>query len=281
MFGKIKYIILKYVVLIVALLFSIFPIWIGFAASTQTLSEIIVGDIGVFKFGQDIFANYREILFYNIQGFSITAMQIFFNTITLALLTTFGKLIISIFSAYAIIFFRVPFEKFFFCLIFMTLMLPIEIRLVPSFKLIVDLNMMNTMGGVVLPLVASATSTFLLRQFFMTIPKEYVEAAIMDKASPWKFLKDILLPISKNTLIALFIITFIGGWHQYLWPLLIGGGADNTIVINVALKTMLSSVVQGVVPWHHILALASMAMLPPIVVIFTLGRYYIKGISNI
>ncbi|MGL5955472.1 MAG: ABC transporter permease subunit [Brevinema sp.] len=275
-----KYHLLKYLVLISSVVFSLFPIWIGFTASTLSLPELIRGEVGIFKFGDDFFKNYHEILFSNVPGLQITASRIFWNTIFLALVVTFGKLIISIFSAYAIVFFRIPFENFFFWLIFMTLMLPVEIRLVPSFKLIVDLQMIGTPMGVVLPLIASATATFLLRQFFMTIPKEYIEAAIMDKATPWKFLKDILFPMSKNTLIALFIITFIGAWHQYLWPLLVGGDSPDTLIINVALKNMLSNQGEGVAPWHHILALSCLAMIPPMILIFSLQKYYITGISN-
>ncbi len=275
---KLKYQVLRYTALTIGIVFSLFPIWIGFTASTLTLPELIRGEVGIFAIGSDIFANYKEILSNNLNGLQINASQLFWNSLVLAMLVTLGKLIISIFSAYAIVFFRVPFENFFFWLIFMTLMLPVEIRLVPSFKLVVDMGIVGTSTGVILPLVASATATFLLRQFFMTIPKEYVEAAIMDKATPWKFLKDILLPMSKNTMIALFIITFIGAWHQYLWPLLVGG--ESSMIINVALKNMLSNKAEGVVYWNHILALSCLAIIPPMILIFSLQKYYITGMSN-
>ncbi len=265
--------------IIFGVVFSLIPIWIGFTASTLELSDIVRGNVGMFKIGS--LANYIEITRENIQGLPVTAVQLFWNSFMLAILVTLGKLTISVFSAYAIVFFRIPFENFFFWLIFVTLMLPVEIRLVPSFKLVVDLQLINTQTGVVLPLIASATATYLLRQFFMTVPKEYVEAAIMDKATPWKFLKDILFPMSKNTMISLFIITFIGAWHQYLWPLLVGGDSPDTLIINVALRNLLSNNADGgITPWHHILALSCLAMLPPVILIFSLQKYYITGISN-
>src|SRR5207237_1655979 len=138
-----------------------------------------------------------------------------------ALVIAVGKITISLLSAFAIVYFRFPLRTFFFWMIFVTLMLPVEVRILPTYAVVSDLGMLNTYAGLTVPLIASATATFLFRQFFMTVPDELVEAARMDGAGPMRFFWDVLLPLSKTSIAALFVIQFIYGWNQYLWPLLV------------------------------------------------------------
>src|SRR6201988_507374 len=124
-----------------------------------------------------------------------------------------GKVTISILSAFALVYFRFPLRGFIFWMIFVTLMLPVEVRIIPTFKVIADLGMLNSYAGLTVPLIASATATFLFRQFFMTVPDELAEAARVDGAGPMRFFRDMLLPLSKTSIAALFVIQFIYGWN--------------------------------------------------------------------
>jgi sn-glycerol 3-phosphate transport system permease protein len=202
--------------------------------------------------------------------------RLLLNTLVVALAIACGKIVISILSAFAIVFFSFPGRMLFFWMIFITLMLPVEVRILPTYQVIVDLGLIDTYTGLTLPLMASATATFLFRQFFLTIPDELVEAARIDGAGPMRFFRDILLPLSYTNIAALFVILFIYGWTQYLWPLLITNDNNmNTIIIG--LRKMISFV-DADTQWNLIMAITILAMLPPIAVVVFMQRWFVKGL---
>jgi sn-glycerol 3-phosphate transport system permease protein len=199
-----------------------------------------------------------------------------FNSSIMALGITFGKIIISIFSAFALVWFRFPCRQFAFWLIFITLMLPIEVRIFPTIEVVSQLNLLNSYSGLIMPMMASATATFLFRQFFLSLPNELIEAARIDGASALRFFIDIVLPLSRTTLAALFDITFIYGWNQYLWPILIT--TDSQLVTAVAgVKSMIASG-DGITPWNLVMAAMLITLLPPLVIVLALQRYFVKGL---
>jgi sn-glycerol 3-phosphate transport system permease protein len=196
----------------------------------------------------------------------------------MALVITAGKIAISLLSAYAVAFFRFPGRMFFFWMIFITLMLPVEVRIVPTFEVVSDLGMVNTFAGLTIPLIASATATLLFRQFFLTIPDELVEAAKIDGAGPMRFFFDVVLPLSRTNIAALFVILFIYGWNQYLWPLLITSTREmETIVIGIT-KMMGTSDAQT--DWNLIMATTILALLPPVAVVIAMMRTFVKGLVD-
>jgi sn-glycerol 3-phosphate transport system permease protein len=195
-----------------------------------------------------------------------------------AMVITVGKISISLLSAFAIVYFRFPFKMFFFWAIFVTLMLPVEVRILPTYKVVADLGMINTYAGLTLPLIASATATFLFRQFFLTVPDELVEAARMDGAGPMRFFKDILLPLSKTSIAALFVIQFIYGWNQYLWPLLMTTSEDMYPVV-IGIKRMLAGG-EAANDWNIVMATAILAMLPPALVVILMQKWFVKGLVD-
>jgi sn-glycerol 3-phosphate transport system permease protein len=206
----------------------------------------------------------------------VSLERLLWNSFVVAMLIAVGKIIISFMSAFAIVFFRFPFRMFFFWMIFVTLMLPVEVRILPTYKVIVDLGMIDTYAGLTLPLMASATATFLFRQFFLTIPGELVEAARIDNAGPFRFMRDILLPLSKTNIAALFVILFIYGWTQYLWPLLVTNDAKmNTIIIG--LRRMVDFA-DASTPWNYVMVTAILAIIPPILVVVLMQRWFVKGL---
>jgi sn-glycerol 3-phosphate transport system permease protein len=200
------------------------------------------------------------------------------NSLVMALGITIGKIAISLLSAFAIVYFRFPFRIFFFWLIFMTLMLPVEVRIFPTYQVIVDLGMLNSYAGLTIPLIASATATFLFRQFFMTIPEELMEAARVDGAGPMKFFKDIMLPLSITNIAALFVIMFIYGWNQYLWPLLITTSTDYyTVVMGIQ---RMANAAETDPQWQLVMAAVVLAALPPVLVILVMQRLFVKGLTE-
>ncbi len=199
-----------------------------------------------------------------------------FNSLVMALSIALGKIVISILSAYAIVYFRFPFRMTVFWLIFITLMLPVEVRIYPTYKIAADLNLLDTYAGLTLPLIASATATLLFRQFFMTVPDELLEASRIDGAGPLRFFKDTLLPLSRTNMAALFVILFIYGWNQYLWPLLITTRDDmQTIVIGIR-KMIATS--DALTEWQIVMATAMLAMLPPVVVVVVMQKLFVRGL---
>lgn len=253
-----------------------FPIWYVFVASTHSLQTILRPPLPMLPGGEAV-ANYGAALGGGINRIGgVSVGRLLWNTTVVALAIAAGKIAISITSAYAIVFFRFPLRMVFFWLIFITLMLPVEVRILPTYKVMVDLGLIDTYAGLVLPLIASATATLLFRQFFMTIPNELLEAARVDGAGPWRFFKDILLPLSATNIAALFVILFIYGWTQYLWPLLVtNSNSMNTIVI--ALRKMISFA-DADTPWHLVMVTCVLAILPPILVVVLMQRWFVKGL---
>jgi len=265
-----------HLVLVLGVLIVAFPIYYTFAASTQTLRTILTPPLPLLP-GDQAAENYGEALFGGIGRIGgVSVWRLLLNTTVVALAIALGKIVISILSAYAIVFFRFPGRMVFFWIIFVTLMLPVEVRILPTYKVIVDLGLIDTYTGLTLPLMASATATFLFRQFFLTVPHELVEAARIDAAGPLRFLWDILLPLSKTNIAALFVILFIYGWTQYLWPLLVTNDNQmNTIVI--ALRKMVSFA-DADTPWHLVMVTSILAILPPIAVVVLMQRWFVKGL---
>ncbi|PBC06218.1 sn-glycerol-3-phosphate ABC transporter permease UgpE [Mesorhizobium sp. WSM3860] len=269
-------ILIAHAALILGILIVAFPIYYTFVASTQTLQTILKPPLPLLP-GDQFWNNYSEALFGGVGRIGgVSVGRLLLNTTVMALGVAVGKIFISILSAYAIVFFRFPLRMTFFWLIFITLMLPVEVRILPTYKVMVDLGMIDTYAGLIVPLIASATATLLFRQFFMTIPGELVEAARVDGAGPWRFFFDILLPLSRTNIAALFVILFIYGWTQYLWPLLVTNSNDmNTIVI--ALKKMVSFA-DADTQWHLVMVTAMLAIVPPILVVVLMQRWFVRGL---
>ena len=200
------------------------------------------------------------------------------NSLIMAVGIAVGKIIISLLSAFAIVYFKFPGRGFFFWMIFLTLMLPVEVRIVPTYEVVAGFGMLNSYSGLILPLIASATATFLFRQFFMTIPDELAEAARVDGAKPMRFFIDIVLPMSRTNIAALFVILFIYGWNQYLWPLLITTDPEmNTIVMGI--RQMFPSG-DDVADWPVIMATSILAMIPPVIVVISMQKLFIRGLVD-
>jgi sn-glycerol 3-phosphate transport system permease protein len=263
-------------VLIIGVALVIFPVYIAIVASTQAPDELLRGTIPLLPGGHGV-DNYKAMWQSGIAtANSPSAARMLWNSFVMAMAITVGKLFISLLSAFAIVYFRFRFRMFFFWLIFVTLMLPVEVRIIPTYQVVADLSMLNSFAGLSIPLIASATATFLFRQFFMTVPEEMLEAARVDGAGPMKFFKDILLPLSVTNIAALFVIMFIYGWNQYLWPLLITTDPDyTTIVMGIQRMTSEESP-----QWHLIMAAVVMAALPPVLVILFMQRLFVKGLTE-
>jgi sn-glycerol 3-phosphate transport system permease protein len=250
----------------------IFPIYLTFVASTVSHRDIIQPPLPLLP-GGHLVENYRDALF---AGVNVPVWRMLLNSTVMALGIALGKIVISFLSAFAIVYFRFPFRQFCFWTIFLTLMLPVEVRIVPTYEIVAGLGLLNSYAGLTLPLIASATATFLFRQFFMTVPDEMVEAARIDGAGPLRFMVSILLPLSRTNIAALFVILFIYGWNQFLWPLLITTDpAMNTIVMGI--KQMLPTS-DDFGHWPVTMATATLAMIPPVLVVVLMQRLFIKGL---
>ncbi len=266
----------SHLVLVIGILIVALPIYYTFIASTHTSIEIVRPPMSLLP-GSALAENYGEAIGGGVERVvGVSLERLLFNSTVVALAIAIGKIAISFLSAFAIVFFRFPLKMLFFWMIFVTLMLPVEVRILPTYKVIVDLGMIDTYAGLTLPLMASATATFLFRQFFLTIPGELVEAARIDNAGPFRFMRDILLPLSATNIAALFVILFIYGWTQYLWPLLVTNDAKmNTIVIG--LKRMVDFA-DASTPWNYVMVTAILAIIPPIVVVVLMQRWFVKGL---
>jgi len=263
---------LSHIGLIVGIVIICFPIYLAFVASTVDHSQLVRPPMPLVP-GDHFIENYRNALF---EGVNTPVWRMLLNSMIMALGIAIGKIIISLLSAFAIVYFRFPLRNVFFWLIFLTLMLPVEVRIVPTYEVIANFKMLNSYTGLILPLIASATATFLFRQFFLTVPDELAEAARVDGARPMRFFFDILLPMSRTNIAALFVILFIYGWNQYLWPLLITTKPDmNTIVMGI--KQMFPSG-DDVPDWPLVMATALLAMLPPVCVVVFMQNLFIKGL---
>lgn len=258
--------------LIIGVAFIFFPIWLAFVASTVENQDIIRPPMPVWP-GDQFMENYGRAL---TAGINAPVAVMLWNSLIMAMGIALGKIAISLLSAFAIVYFRFPGRQLFFWLIFLTLMLPVEVRIVPTYEVAANFGMLNSYQGLILPLVASATATFLFRQFFMTVPDELAEAARVDGARPMRFFFDILLPMSRTNIAALFVILFIYGWNQYLWPLLITTDPEmNTIVMGI--KQMFPSG-DDFAHWPTIMATSILAMIPPILVVIGMQKMFIRGL---
>jgi sn-glycerol 3-phosphate transport system permease protein len=230
--------------------------------------------------GSHLIENYSTVLFkgasVNVTTAPVGRMMV--NSLVMALVIAFGKIAISLMSAFAIVYFRFPFRATAFWAIFLTLMLPVEVRILPTYKVVSDLHMLDTYAGLTVPLIASATATFLFRQFFLTIPDELAEAARIDGAGPLRFLKDVVIPLSRPNIAALFVILFIYGWNQYLWPLLVTTQQSMYTTV-IGIKLLIAGGEQAT-EWNLVMATAMLAMLPPALVVLIMQKWFVKGLVD-
>ena len=267
---------IPHALLLLGLALVVFPVYVAFVASSLPLRDILDAPMTLVP-GPDFAANYREALAQGTAGTNgqpVAAMML--NSLVMALAIAIGKIAISLPSAYAVTFFRFPLRRLCFWAIFVTLMLPVEVRIIPTYKIAADLGLIDTYPGLVLPLIASATATLLFRQFFLTIPDELVEAAKIDGAGPWRFLIHMVIPLSRTNIAALFVILFIYGWNQYLWPLLVTNTPTMTTIV-IGIRQMIGNG-DAQTAWHLVMATALLALLPPIAVVLAMQRWFVQGL---
>lgn len=271
--------VLSHAVLILGVFVVAFPLYVTFVASTQTASEILQAPMSLWP-GNHLIENYTAALQGTGMGAASNAPvgRMMMVSLITALVIAIGKIAISLLSAFAIVYFRFPFRMFFFWAIFVTLMLPVEVRIGPTYSVVASLGMLNTYAGLTIPLIASATATFLFRQFFLTVPDELVEAARMDGAGPMRFFKDVLVPLSTTSIAALFVIQFIYGWNQYLWPLLVTT-EETMYPVVIGIKRMISGG-DAATDWNIVMATAVLAMIPPALVVILMQRWFVKGLVD-
>ncbi|MFT3803199.1 MAG: sn-glycerol-3-phosphate ABC transporter permease UgpE [Burkholderiaceae bacterium] len=267
--------IVTYVVLTLGVLVVALPVYVTFIASTQTAEQVQSAPMSLWP-GSHFIDNYRQVLFAgtDLSGQPVGRMML--NSLVMALAIAIGKIVISLLSAFALIYFRFRFKGVVFWAIFITLMLPVEVRIMPTYQVISDLRLLDSYLGLTLPLMASATATFLFRQFFMTVPDELVEAARIDGAGPMRFFWHILLPLSRTSIAALFVILFVYGWTQYLWPLLITT-QESMYPVVVGIRRMITGG-DAATEWNLVMAIAMLAMLPPVLVVLLMQRWFIRGL---
>jgi sn-glycerol 3-phosphate transport system permease protein len=272
---------LSHLVLLLGVLIIAFPVYVTFIASTQTSQQIVQQVPMSLLPGGNMIETYRVALgggetSYGHKVPPVGPMMLV--SLICALVIAIGKIAISLISAFAFVYFRFPGRSICFWMIFITLMLPVEVRILPTYQVISDLGLLNSYAGLTVPLIASATATFLFRQFFLTVPDELVEAARIDGAGPMRFFKDVLLPLSMTSVAALFVIQFIYGWNQYLWPLLVTTSEEKYPVV-MGIKRMFAGG-DAANEWNVIMATAIMAMVPPAAVVLLMQRWFVKGLVD-
>ena len=256
-----------------------FPLHLAFVASTHTPDTIVQAPMPLLP-GGHMWESYKAALFgAGKLGSNTTAAHMMWVSFVVAMVITVGKIAISLLSAFAIVYFRFPLKMLCFWAIFLTLMLPVEVRILPTYKVVADLGLLNSYAGLTLPLIASATATFLFRQFFLTVPDELVEAARIDGAGPMRFFLDILVPLSRTSIAALFVIQFIYGWNQYLWPLLMTTTEDMYPIV-IGIKSMVATGGEAAIDWNVAMATAILAMLPPTAVVVLMQKWFVKGLVD-
>lgn len=266
-------------ILILGVSLVAFPIYVAFVAATQTAEQSAMAPMSLIP-GDQLWVNLQAVLGSGTSGNVATnpVGRMMWVSLVSALMIAVGKISISMLSAFALVYFRFPGRTLFFWMIFVTLMLPVEVRISPTYKVVSDLSMLNSYAGLTVPLIASATATFLFRQFFLTVPDELAEAARIDGAGPLRFFKDILWPLSRTNVIALFVIMFIYGWNQYLWPLLVST-EQNMYPIGVGIKRMIAGG-DAAVEWNMVMATLLLAMLPPGLVVVIMQKWFVKGLVD-
>jgi sn-glycerol 3-phosphate transport system permease protein len=270
---------ISHAVLIIGVVVVAFPVYVTFIASTHTMDEVVRVPMSLLP-GDQLLNNYSAALWGDRMGMGSTAPvgRMMWVSLICALVIAIGKISISMLSAFAIVYFRFRFRMTVFWAIFITLMLPVEVRIGPTYKVVSDFGMLNSFAGLTVPLIASATATFLFRQFFLTVPDELTEAAKMDGAKPMRFFWDVLLPLSKTSMAALFVIQFIYGWNQYLWPLLVTTN-ENMYPVVIGIKRMISAG-DSEMQWNVVMATAVLAMLPPALVVMLMQKWVVKGLVD-
>jgi sn-glycerol 3-phosphate transport system permease protein len=270
--------IVSHLVLIAGVAVVALPLYVGFVASTLSFDQVTAVPMQLTP-GTHLLENYGNVLLHgSTAGSKAPVGQMMWNSLVMALAIAIGKIAISMLSAFAIVYFRFPLRKTFFWMIFVTLMLPVEVRILPTYQVVASLGMVDTYAGLTLPLIASATATFLFRQFFLTVPEELAEAARIDGAGPMRFFVDILLPLSRTSMAALFVIMFIYGWNQYLWPLLVTTREDMYTVV-IGIKRMVAGG-DTLIEWQYVMATAMLALLPPAAVVLVMQRWFVKGLVD-
>ncbi|KFD22276.1 MULTISPECIES: sn-glycerol-3-phosphate ABC transporter permease UgpE [Tatumella] len=267
--------IFSHIMLWLGILTILFPIYVAVVAASMDNHEVFQSPISLLP-GSHLWQNIHTIWTQGVSPGSPPIGHMLLNSTIMALGITVGKISISIISAFALVWFRFPLRQFFFWMIFITLMLPVEVRIFPTVEVVSQLHMLNSYNGLILPMMASATATFLFRQFFLSLPNELIEAARIDGASPMRFFFDIVLPLSKTNLAALFVITFIYGWNQYLWPLLIT--SDSRMSTAVAGIRGMISLGDGVTQWNLVMAAMLLTLIPPLLVVIIMQRAFVKGL---
>lgn len=270
--------VVAYAILTFGVLLVAFPVYLAVIASTHDAATVVTGNMPLSPGGHTLENYYRAIFVGGSRASREPVGHMLMNSLISATGIAVGKILISILSAFAVVYFRFPFRKTAFWIIFITLMLPVEVRIYPTYKVVADLHMLDTYAGLILPLIASATGTLLFRQFFMTVPEELLEASKIDGAGPFRFFKDTLLPLSITTIAALFVIQFIYGWNQYLWPL-IAATSEDMYPIVVGIKAMIGNG-ESPVDWNVVMATAVLAMLPPAVVVVLMQKWFVKGLVD-
>ena len=266
-------------VLVWGVLLMIIPLWLIFASSTHS-NSIIYNEGMQWKVGGELINNYDRVL-NKTGGFTkeITASKIFLNSFIMAFGIATLSVIVSMMAAYSLVYFKTKFSSFFFWAIFITLLVPLELRILPSYQIVSDLNLTNSYAGLILPLSASAIATFFFRQYFRSIPDELLEAAKLDGANSWKFFIDFLLPLSKTMIAAMFIFMFVYGYSQYLWPLIMTTDEKYWTVVMGMKIIFQESYEGGNLPrvaerFSYII----LSMIPPVLVVIFLQRWFIKGL---
>ena len=272
--------VMSHLVLVLGVLIVAFPVYLTFVASTQSAQQIAASSPISMLPGTHGLENYRQALFggKTSMGSSVAAAApMMLTSLISALVISIGKIAISLLSAFAIVYFRFPLRGLVFWMIFVTLMLPVEVRIGPTYEVVSQLGLLNSYAGLTVPLIASATATFLFRQFFLTVPDELVEAARIDGAGPLRFFKDVLLPLSSTSIAALFVIQFIYGWNQYLWPLLVTTD-ESMYPVVMGIKRLIAG--EAYTEWNVVMATAMLAMLPPALVVILMQKWFVKGLVD-
>ncbi|ATA25785.1 glycerol-3-phosphate transporter [Brenneria goodwinii] len=269
--------IFSHLMLVVGIVAVLFPLYVAIVTATLDNEQVFQTPMTLIP-GTRLWENLRIVWQHGVANNTTPFGLMLFNSFVMALAITLGKITVSILSAYAIVYFRFPFRNLFFWMIFLTLMLPVEVRIFPTIEVVSQLHMIDSYAGLTFPLMASATATFLFRQFFMTLPSELLEASRIDGAGPMRFFFDIVLPLSKTNLAALFVITFIYGWNQYLWPLLIISDAN----LGTAVAGIKSMIASGDIAtqWNQVMAAMLLTMLPPLLIVLLMQRWFVRGLVD-
>ena len=271
---------LDHLILILGCLLMVAPVVVAFMTSTHTAAEIHSNGL-MLSWGGNFEETYTNALTKK-GGFTgeVTGLTMLMNSFILGIGFALGKIVLSMLAAYAIVYFRFRFATFAFWVIFTTLLLPLEVRIVPSYQVMSNLGLLNSYTGLIVPLLASATGTFYFRQFFMSVPDELLEAARIDGAGPFRFFVDILIPISRTMMAAIFIIMFVYGWNQYLWPMLMTTD-ESFYTLMRGIKSILQVWIGSQIPdYNEAFALAVLAMLPPVLLVVVFQSWFIKGLTE-